>query len=1198
MWWKMIDSQKVNYLYNTAKVFDKKNIKSERKLRDKLKYICLKYLDRDYNSNISSNFLSHEHYSEDTPVFNLIEERNQQDNYLITMQEIATFINDLKNKKEIKNKKQNYFYDNDYNKYKTDSIEYVKEAIVELSDIDISILGIADEETFKEYFEEQEIYIDIHKDFEKYRLKDILKDNKFDERQLKLKDFDKNLELPSIINKNILDKHQLAKTLVIEGISGSGKTVLAQRVAYEVSKQYSFYIDFDIDIDIDIDSIHYNYKSYQKKIEIFLNQLMEAKGVLVLDNIQASPKSKKITEDFVKKSLKLEIPIIIVVQYELVRYNKKIKNFFENFIEDIDYNLNISQFNIIYIAEGTNYLKTRISLTRNLIQYFFNIELINNLPTKNQIYNIERKFHASLFYLKKAIEFKEGLENINIDIAKEEILKQYSILHNNPNDYFGFKFLFTLISRKNGKFIIKKEIFLKELADERVIIDELVEKKMIFKLLDKENVILQFHHKLIPNILFDKLRKDQDVRLLLYSSVNYFYLLDKLYFQYLLYTISLLKRDDNLFVKTIQLLLKNNFDIKSILSLKMVNVKIFFDKDNNIINFLINEKEKIFSRQMLLEQKPQNDYSPVNFLDMSDDKLKKKSTYSIIELIYSFNSINEYNSINFFVDMFCARDKLDFHTLEIAIFFKSNIKKFKIQTKYIEILDNIIFSNKDILLSYFSTQDTIYRVLYAIYLNDEKIKEFINENLKTILNKYESSYNSIILLLILSSYDLKSSRHKELIGVFTRKITDNSLKKHTENIHESKLITFINEIVKINKYTNQDYSFSILEKILNFFYNYQNIKYLISFLNEFIFNNMENFIQFYQHIPIKYKTYLTEVINEYIVVPSNIILTTTSYEIFTLNKLSKFNDRYIEYILKQDDVIQTLSLGSTKYFLLILDRLFYTNNQFFHELFMDYCNIIQDFMFVNCNSHLKIYFHYHAVEFTSSLYKYNYTSYILDFPYSDKNFRTSLILTQSEKLGILDNYDISRIKNFILFLDYFKQFDKDPEIEKLLSFFVGYITLQHKMQKNNDFIVFVSIFKYLNLLSNNEINQILKIVLKLKFIKKTLQESDRFLLYYILNLLQYKHIKFFKVIKLEKLFHKLELNHSTTENTYENITIKFMSLKGLLVVSNNKEFIIELKLKKNVINLQSDYKELKEKRLLSEFDTHICDNILKDLHKN
>lgn len=148
----MIDSKKVAYLYKTAKVF-KKEISSEIKVRKKLKYVCLEYLDRDHDSDIASTLNSFNHYDKDTPILELIKEQNLDTQYHDTMEEIITFVNDLKNKGVKENEKQNYFSDNDYDKYKTDSIDYVKEAIVELTGINISILGIPDEETFKEYFE-------------------------------------------------------------------------------------------------------------------------------------------------------------------------------------------------------------------------------------------------------------------------------------------------------------------------------------------------------------------------------------------------------------------------------------------------------------------------------------------------------------------------------------------------------------------------------------------------------------------------------------------------------------------------------------------------------------------------------------------------------------------------------------------------------------------------------------------------------------------------------------------------------------------------------------------------------------------------------------------------------------------------------------------------------------------------------------
>jgi hypothetical protein len=143
----------------------------------------------------------------------------------------------------------------------------------------------------------------------------------------------------------------------------------------------------------------------------------------------------------------------------------------------------------------------------------------------------------------------------------------------------------------------------------------------------------------------------------------------------------------------------------------------------------------------------------------------------------------------------------------------------------------------------------------------------------------------------------------------------------------------------------------------------------------------------------------------------------------------------------------------------------------------------------------------------------------------------------------------------------------------------------------------LSISKYINLLNQDKLQIYLNKYLNKGNTKFILKTYERFFLYYIFNLLNYKNVKFSNKKKLEKLFYKFQSYYLITPNTYENILLRIIALKGLLVVSSNKEFILELKFDKNIKKLISDYQTLKEKKLLTEFDIHICDNILKDLHK-
>ena len=1221
----MLDSQKVEYLFREAKVFDN-DITSERLLRDKIKFTCLKYLDEHYKCQIASELSSFKQYGSDSSITDLI----TNNAYLETLSEVITIVNNLRYKKLKKDIEQNLFINNYSNKFSIASIIYVKEAIAELAKIDISILEIHDEKTFKLYFKEKESYIEVPKIFKDFKLIKHLKNNEGHNERLGLYDFEHNLELPDIIDSKFLINKKLTDILFIEGLSGAGKSVLAQNIGFNISKLNSYYIDLEKHLQ------NFDIEYERQNVNLLFNSLKK-EGIVILDNIQSS---EVLTRDFLEIAHELNFKnIIIVAQYDLKSNSNETKRFSEKFLSLHYSNPVQNTIKILEISNSQETIDIRLSLIRNLLKYCIKTDLISSEPKEYQIDKLENNFQSAILYLKMAIEFSGNLDDLSINIAKESILEKYSVFFNDKSLY-GFKIFFCLYCI-HGRFIFKKEIYKERFNDEQVFLKRLVEKKMIFKYIENDNIAIEFPHRLIPHILFDKFLLDEkEVNKIdfdfLYSmfdkSQKYFYLINKNFFDLIPIEIANEVTEGNFFRHIIKLLVKNNYQFSDTISFKLINQMMFKNED---IEFIFEIKEEILNKRILFEKEESFDYNK-KILDI----LKGESTnlffakYEIFIFLTRALYVRKFELINYVIKLFCESYIFNEETIDIAIFIKSNSKKFRIEKGYISILNKIIFSNKKNLIQYFMN-NTEYKIIQVLQQGDKELVEFINNNLELILEDYNSSFKSLLLLFLISNDKNEYIKCKQQIKEIIKLITYKDIEKYLQSLSLNQLYILIIKLLTINDITQHLRVKANVSIIIDFVISYlckdSNLEHMSKLLTKFIFTETKEFITFYTFIKNSnqiYRTYIEELINHKIQVPSNFLNNYDIYEIMNLNSLNGLHNKVLFCIGQKDDLFSYSEYINLNMVFKAIEYFFIQNNKLYYKIFNQYYNYISYQIGAFQNNDNTEHINYDLYNFVSLLYKFNYVENIdLNF-YSTKIFKERLFKCSSE----VDNLNF---KNFILFLSKLKDDNQINNFliqynEKLIDYYFKNTNNNEDNENNNildndtlefeyhhrkidilfnelvinenytytevtSITIFITILKYLNIMDDIKKEKILTSVIKYNQLKSMLKGNEQFFLYYILDLLEYKKFKYKKYKKIYKMLHSYFTGFLIEANTIDNILLKTIALKGLIIVSKNKQLTFELKEHKGIKQLISDYQDFKKKQLLTEFDIHICDNILQNL---
>jgi len=482
-----------------------------------IKFQCMRYLVQD--GNIGLDGYAFDDYLQpwidvgfkDEDFDEFLKEQSKDDHsyheYKNIYNRVAKFLNQKVAKP--KDTKATYFFTQTSKvKFEHTAYRLIKQAIVDLTNINYEALCTQSIEEYKLLLLYKKC--EIPEEFKRLKLKETLKDiyNKSND-SMNLHDFEKYLEFPSIVlHEKLFENKTLKKTLFIEGVSGSGKTVLAQRVAFEVSPENSFYIDFENEINCTL--MHNNKENFID----FISSVKNANGIIILDNIQLCK-----INDFLLECEKILLKIIVIAKIDSDSKKNYIENsFFERFIKDR---------RLKHIEEKAHFIgfpyndtqKAILFLIYDMFIYYKNKKKLSQNIDASLLDKTEEIFGTQLLYLKYAIENSydktEGyydIKNLNINSAKSHILHKYKKFIN-LDTCKEFKFLFSLKATIKNFYYVKKQIYQDELVDEFIFLEDLVKDKLLYKIDFQDAYLFLFPNKLIArvivNFIFKKIKKDK-----------------------------------------------------------------------------------------------------------------------------------------------------------------------------------------------------------------------------------------------------------------------------------------------------------------------------------------------------------------------------------------------------------------------------------------------------------------------------------------------------------------------------------------------------------------------------------------------------------------------------------------------------------------------------------------------------------------
>lgn len=494
-----------------------------------IKFQCMRYLVKD--SHIELDGFTFDDYLQpwidqgftDKDFENFLQEQSANDNvyheYKNIYNKLAKFLNQKIAKP--KDTKATYFFTKTSKiKFEYTAYRLIKQAIVELTNINHEALDTKSLQEYKLLLEHKQCHTpDI---FKNLKLKNHLEIYINSKNTLSLKDFEKHIKLPSIINDNILKDKTLAKTLFIEGLSGSGKTVLAQRIAYEVSSVNTFYIDLSDTTTKEI------LNKYDNEINSFILNIKHSLGTIILDNINFSIETIAISKKILLKCYEIDLKIILVAQYEIINNALVQHNFHHVFFMD---NILSNIHEHVYYLELSNQkqlLELRYSIIESLILFYSNKDYRYENISHDKVIKIESEYGCILKYIKFSIDslISFNIDKISRDNVKSLILNEYyEIFDLSVNK--EFKFALTLISSYDKSIFIPHNSYKVNLIDEPILLNKLVDKRKIFLVNDTYNYKIFFPHQIIPLTLISAITKKErrNLEALILDTVNYLLLL-------------------------------------------------------------------------------------------------------------------------------------------------------------------------------------------------------------------------------------------------------------------------------------------------------------------------------------------------------------------------------------------------------------------------------------------------------------------------------------------------------------------------------------------------------------------------------------------------------------------------------------------------------------------------------------------------
>lgn len=337
--------------------------------------------------------------------------------------------------------------------------------------------------------------------FELNKLKYLLEKNNEDKNFIGLDQLQQFQVMPKFIGDTVLQNGILKKTVFIEGYHGTGKTTLAQQIAYNISLENSYYIHFKENEDREL-------TDYDKSlITKLLEYLKDLNGVVILDNINLDTSSRNIARHYCNESKRIGLKLIFIAtleQHDNVSKPKSFTRYFhhhwKNLIE-----------NELYI-EFSNAPYESIQIHNNqLLESFLQnyLTLINkqHLIAKNTetiLEKIKKEFSGMLYLIKTAIDSDkfETLEDIKQVKAIEILKDRYLDIINHIEAVEIHNLLF--ISEKNIYLRITHKNYDRNFNTKFLFIQDLINNKHLYKVNDtkfNQNYTLYFPNTVIPKQL-------------------------------------------------------------------------------------------------------------------------------------------------------------------------------------------------------------------------------------------------------------------------------------------------------------------------------------------------------------------------------------------------------------------------------------------------------------------------------------------------------------------------------------------------------------------------------------------------------------------------------------------------------------------------------------------------------------------------
>ncbi len=353
----------------------------------------------------------------------------------------------------------------------------------------------------------------IKENFDSYNLKNLLEFYNDDPNYVGLNQLAKYKTLPQFTDDSTLSNNTLKKHIFIEGYHGTGKTTLAQQIAYKINIENSYYISFQDDYNNILNT------NEKESIRAFLKMLKKNNGIVILDNINLNTNSKNTAKFYFDEANDIGLKLIFIATLEQNNTIQDIKTFKDIFYDSSTQKLN-SENLLVELSNSKESLQHKRQLLDSfLINYLSFINQEDLLPKKPDdrdklLTTLNEAFKGILYLLKLAIDKNNyiSLYDLKYNEAISVIEENYEELIDNLDDKTIHNFLF--ITKNNIYLRVKKDEYIYGFSQKFKFIKKLINEKKIYKLEDNhfnKNIAIFFPNTIIPSEIYKIVKNRFDI---------------------------------------------------------------------------------------------------------------------------------------------------------------------------------------------------------------------------------------------------------------------------------------------------------------------------------------------------------------------------------------------------------------------------------------------------------------------------------------------------------------------------------------------------------------------------------------------------------------------------------------------------------------------------------------------------------------